>query len=170
MLSQRGLLYKKFPEPYKSALVHGGQQLCFAVKEVRSYLSKTSWHQGSQLIGELKAAYLSSAGHGALRILEQSCKTLNDNKEFWLPGATMVCLASFLNFPSRFWRQTRRLQFQQCRVSWKPRCERHSIVRSILGQTNWQGELTNSPPVGPGPKQSAKTNQLFDVFLGDLEQ
>ncbi|KAF5593021.1 2og-fe oxygenase superfamily [Fusarium pseudoanthophilum] len=42
MSSQRGLLYKKFPELYKSTLVHGGQLLGFTVKEVRSYLSKTS--------------------------------------------------------------------------------------------------------------------------------
>ncbi|TXC11910.1 hypothetical protein FocTR4_00007210 [Fusarium oxysporum f. sp. cubense] len=49
----------------------------------------------------------------------------------------MVYMTNFLSLLSRFWRQMRRLQFQQCKISWEPRCERYPIVRSIPGQTNW---------------------------------
>ncbi|QGI60785.1 hypothetical protein CEK26_004756 [Fusarium fujikuroi] len=84
MSSQRNVLDDKLPELYKSILDHGGQQLCFTVEEVRSRLSKDWWLQGWKLIEQLKEAYINSAAHGALCLLEQSCKTLNDNKEFWL--------------------------------------------------------------------------------------
>jgi hypothetical protein len=85
MSSERTGSFKKSPELYKSTLEHAGQQLYLPMEELKSGLFTGRWSQGSELVEQLKEANINCAGQEALRILEWNCKTLNENKEVWLP-------------------------------------------------------------------------------------
>ncbi|KAF4500812.1 2og-fe oxygenase superfamily [Fusarium agapanthi] len=85
MSSERTSSIKKFPELYKFALEHAGQQLDFPIEELRSDLITGRRSQGTELVELLKDAYVNSAGQEALRILERNFNTFNENKELWLP-------------------------------------------------------------------------------------
>ncbi|KAG5808979.1 hypothetical protein H9Q71_006567 [Fusarium xylarioides] len=109
---------------------------------------------------------LQIAGQEALRILERKCNTFNENKELWLRVENNAICDKFLEPLFKVLESNEAPTISVGRIStWKPRCERYSIVQSVPGQTNWQDGLTKTPPVGPGPKQSAKTSNGLMLSL-----
>ncbi|KAF5638530.1 hypothetical protein F25303_7645 [Fusarium sp. NRRL 25303] len=163
MPSQRNVLYDKLPELYKSILDHGGQQLCFTVEEVRSRLSKDWWLQGWKLIEQLKEAYINSVAHEALRLLEQSCKTLNDNKEIWLPEDNYGMFDQFLDTLLKILEANKAPPIPAVQ-DFLETALLEGLHRSIHSRSDeLVGWAHKSPPVGT--KQSAKTSNGLMLSL-----